>query len=271
MTPPSAIDIVRAFHAHRRLDAASSIAFDVGAHVGQFSRALIDSGLFAQVVAFEPNPRNLAALGPAAARDPRLVVVPAAVSEAAGQRDFHSDGDDATGSLLAYHPGYATAGRVVTTRVNVTTLDEYRARCAPGQRVSFLKTNTQGHDLAVLRGAAGVLSSDRPLVLTEMIYLPLYAGQDPPDQIAALMTGSGYELHSLLNIHATIEGRLAFADALFTPLECAVPVSQRYVQLDNHASYVAQIAELERICRERLDVINVLDAEVKRLSPAVQR
>jgi FkbM family methyltransferase len=271
MTPPSTIDLVRAFQVHRGLEAAASIALDVGAHVGQFSSSLIDSGLFSQVVAFEPNPRNLGPLAALAARDARLVVVPAAVSAAPGERDFHSDGDAATGSLLAYREGYATEGKVVTTCVKVTTLDEFRAHGAPGHRVTLLKTDTQGHDLSVLRGAAGLLASDRPLVLTEMIYLPLYEGQDAPEAIAGHMAGFGYELHSLLNIHATIEGRLAFADALFTPRECAIPVSQRYVQLDNHSSYLAQIAQLERICRERLDVINVLDAEVKRLSPAVQR
>jgi hypothetical protein len=80
------------------------------------------------------------------------------------------------------------------------------------------------------------------------------------------MAERNYELYSMLNIHATIEGRLAFADAVFVPREFALPASQKFVQLDNHASYLAQIAELERICRERLDVINVLDAEVKRLS-----
>jgi len=271
MIPPSAIDIVRAFHAHRGLDAAQAVAFDVGAHVGSFSRALAESGMFSQVVAFEPNPRNLAKLAPLARSDPRIVVVPSAVSEAPGQRDFHSDDDVATGSLLAYHPGYATDGKVVTTRVDVTTLDEYRARRLPGHRVSFVKTDTQGHDLAVLRGAAKMLSSDRPLVLAEMIYLPLYEGQDAPEEIAAWMAGLRYELHSLVNIHATIEGRLAFADALFTPLECAIPVSQRFIQLDNHASYVEQIAELDRICHERLEVIKVLDAEVKRLSARTQR
>jgi hypothetical protein len=73
-------------------------------------------------------------------------------------------------------------------------------------------------------------------------------------------------LYALFNIHATVEGRLAFADALFAPREWQVPHTHRFVQLDEHESLRTQIGILDGICRERLDVINVLDAEVKRLA-----
>ena len=269
--PPSALEMVHALLAHRGAQARDAMAIDVGAHVGRFALSLVRSGLFARVIAFEPNPENLEPLAALAKEDPRLAVVQSAVSDASGQRDFHADRDSATGSLLTFDPAYSTDGPVLTRRVSVTTIDEYLAGHAFGKRVSLIKTDTQGHDLSVLRGAAATIRSHRPVVITEMIYLPLYAGQEQPGRIVEEMSGLGYELYSLFNIHATIEGRLAFADALFTPVECAMPVSQRFVQLDNHASYLAQIAELERICRERLAVIEVLDAEVKRLSPAVQR
>jgi hypothetical protein len=38
------------------------------------------------------------------------------------------------------------------------------------------------------------------------------------------------------------------------------------VQIDDHDAQREQIRVLEGICRERLDVINLLDAEVKRLA-----
>jgi hypothetical protein len=99
-----------------------------------------------------------------------------------------------------------------------------------------------------------------------MIYAPLYSGQADPDEIVALMKGKGYVLYSLYNVHATVEGRLAFADTLFVPREIDVPQSQKFVQIDNHESHREQIRILEEICRERLSLINVLDAEVKRLT-----
>jgi FkbM family methyltransferase len=267
-TLPSPLEIARRVHECAGIPRGTSIALDVGAHVGIFSKELLDSGLFAEVIAFEPSVANLGALSALREREPKLAVVRAAVSATPGERDFFSDRNTSTGSLLGFRAGYATDGAVRKTRVGVTTIDEYRARSHPAARVGLLKTDTQGQDLAVLQGAKGMLASDRPVVIAEMIYLPMYEGQAGPEEILAAMRATRYGLHALFNIHATVEGRLAFADALFVPLEYDVPLSQQYVQLDNHASYLSQIGTLERICRERLDVINMLDAEVKRLAAA---
>jgi hypothetical protein len=107
-------------------------------------------------------------------------------------------------------------------------------------------------------------------VIAEVIYLPLYEGQSTPEAIFEAMAAQGYETYTLFNIHATVEGRMAFADALFVPAELKIPYSQRFEQLDNHVSYLTQIATLDRICAERLEVINVLDTEVRRLRAAGQ-
>ena len=265
--PASLVDILRRLATARGAPAGRGIAVDVGAHVGKFSKELIDSELFDEVVAFEPNAANVAALTALAAREPALTVVASAVGAEAGEREFHCDDDSSTGSLLPYGD-YAAAGEVRHAKVTVTTLDAFRAEKRPRARIAFLKVDTQGYDLAVLQGAAATLASDRPPVVVEMIFMPLYAGQSQPFEIGALMRKLGYALHSLFNIHATVEGRLAFCDALFAPLEIEVPHSQHFVQLDRHESYLEQIRILEGICAERLRVIEVLDAEVKRLSAA---
>jgi FkbM family methyltransferase len=265
---PAPLEIAGRLLAGTGRAAGAGVAFDVGAHVGNFSRELLDSGRFAEVVAFEPDARNLAALRALEQRYPRFTVVPRAVDAAAGEREFHHDGDPATGSLLPYRTGYANEGPQRTARVAATTLDGHRETLRAGMFVNVLKIDTQGRDLAVLRGGRGLLKADRPVVIVEMIYLPLYEDQCHPEEIAAEMAAAGYELYALFNIHATAEGRLAFADAMFAPRELVPAPSQKFVQLDQHASYIAQIAALQEICRERLDVINVLDAEVKRLATA---
>lgn len=240
-------------------------AVDVGAHVGSFSRELLESGLFARVVAFEPNPANLPALEEIAAANPALSVVRAAVGSSPGRGELRCDEDLATGSLLEYVEGYSTHGPVRREPVEVVQLDVWWERAAPG-RVDLVKIDTQGNDLAVLQGAGRLLARDRPLVVAEMIYLPLYAGQADPEAISSHMRDRGYVLHSLFHIHATVEGRLAFADAFFVPAEIEVPRSQRFVQLDDFASWQSRIAALELACRERLEAIEKLDAEVTRLA-----
>jgi FkbM family methyltransferase len=267
MPPPSALEMVRRILASPGAPRTTGDAIDVGAHTGAFADELLRSGLFSRVIAFEPNPVNADALSAQASRDARLEVVRAAAGEHPGEAEMHCDSDSATGSLLEYSDQYATRGPVRRLAVAVVSLDGYRERAAPGAApIRLLKIDTQGHDLAVLRGARGLLAGDRPLVIAELIYVPMYTGQAEPDEILAAMRAHCYDLHALFNIHVTSEGRLAFADALFVPREYQVPASQQYLQIDNHASYLTQIATLERICRERLEVINVLDAEVRRLS-----
>lgn len=264
---PPALEIVRHVLAATGAPLPAGAALDVGAHKGAFATELLDSGLFTRVVAFEPNPLNAETLAGLASRDSRLEVVRAGVGASEGEGELHCDANSATGSLLPYRGGYATDGPVRRFKVRVVSLDGYRAEQG-ATPVRLLKIDTQGQDLAVIRGARGLLAADRPIVIAELIYVPMYEGQAAPGEILAALEGCGYALHSLFNIHATVEGRLAFADALFVPREHDVAPSQQYVQLDNHASYLEQIATLERICRERLDVINVLDAEVKRLTGA---
>jgi FkbM family methyltransferase len=242
-----------------------AMAIDVGAHVGAFARELLESGLYRRVIAFEPNPANLPELEALAASRPALTLVKKGVGAREGIADFHHDDNTATGSLLPYVAGYASKGAARTIRVPVITLDGYLSEEPGRPPVALVKIDTQGHDLAVIHGASGTLASDRPFVIAEVIYLPLYEGQSTPESIFEAMASQGYETYTLFNIHATVEGRMAFADALFVPRELAVPYTQQFEQIDNHVSYQTQIATLDRICAERLEVINVLDAEVKRL------
>jgi FkbM family methyltransferase len=242
-----------------------AMAIDVGAHIGAFARELLDSGLYGRVIAFEPNPANLAELEALAASKPALTLVKKGVGAREGVADFHHDDNTATGSLLPYVAGYDSKGEARTIRVPVVTLDGYLSQQPAPPPVALVKIDTQGHDLAVIHGASATLASDRPFVIAEVIYLPLYEGQSTPESIFEAMAAQGYETYTLFNIHATVEGRMAFADALFVPRELAVPYTQKFEQIDNHVSYQTQIATLDRICAERLEVINVLDAEVKRL------
>lgn len=260
----SALDILRHLSSVAKVSPGAT-AIDVGAHVGAFSRELICSELYGRVIAFEPNPDNLVELEALAATQQTLAVERMAISDFDGTMDFHHDDNTATGSLLAYDHNYETKGVPRKMRVPVVTLDGYLSRDPALAPVALVKIDTQGHDLAVIRGAYRTLESDRPFVIAEVIYLPLYEGQSSPQSIFEAMAAQGYETYTLFNIHATVEGRMAFADALFVPREMAIPYSQRFEQLDNHVSYRTQIETLNRICAERLDVINVLDAEVKRL------
>lgn len=246
-------------------------AIDVGAHHGEFSRHLLQTGFFEKVLAFEPNFESYSAIQSVISSFPSCAfeVVNAALSSESGSLDLYFDGDTATASLLQYDRNYLSRGEIRKYTVSTFTLDEYLDNNANYGRLQFLKIDTQGNDLAVINGAMRSIAQHRPILQVEFIYIPLYEDQCTPDDITAVLTLLEYKMYSLNNLHVTSEGRLAFCDALFIPKELSVPRTQTFSCIDDQISFQSQIQTLTEICAERLTVINVLDAEVQRLNGIV--
>lgn len=125
-------------------------AFDVGAHVGAWSRNLLElaqrAGHRAELHAFEPashTHRLLAANLPETVRVNRL-----AVSDRCGERSLHVVRPGAGSNSLYRRDGVPDEAEAVTA----TTIDEYVASGGINH-IDLLKIDTEGHDLRVLRGA----------------------------------------------------------------------------------------------------------------------
>jgi FkbM family methyltransferase len=146
---------------------AQRTAIDVGANRGEWTAALRRAGF--SVDAFEPLPELSVALGQRFRDDPHVRVHAMACSDQIGTATLHtvdiSDGqhDSTLFSSLNEHPvfsGFAfSSGMMVPT----TTLNN---ALADGKRlqVGLLKIDTEGHDLAVLRGATRI---DAQVLLVE--------------------------------------------------------------------------------------------------------
>jgi FkbM family methyltransferase len=133
---------------------------DVGANVGRWSRSMLtaasEGGRAAdlRLHAFEPEvsayARLVRALGGAQA-----TLNPVALSDRDGTSVLHVVAPAAGTNSLHPAPG-ATAGESVPT----ITLDSYAARCGV-PCFALVKIDTEGHDLAVLRGAGSLLAGHR--------------------------------------------------------------------------------------------------------------
>ncbi|HEX5475772.1 MAG TPA: FkbM family methyltransferase [Vicinamibacterales bacterium] len=132
----------------RLLRAASTngVMVDVGAHIGTASLPFARSGW--RVFAFEPDPSNRGQLERAVASFPRVLVDPRALADQPRQQAPFYTSRVSTGisGLTAFHPSH-----VVTSSIDVTTLRDFCAE-HPLERVDFLKVDTEGFDLFVLRG-----------------------------------------------------------------------------------------------------------------------
>ena len=143
-----------------------TVAFDIGANIGLYAYALARVG--ARVHSVEPLPQCHRALFGLA----RLMPSVSVHSMALGDRD---------GQLVLYIP--VRGGRPETSEssarpgggphecvdVPVTTLDSLAARVlGPGDVVSVIKIDVEGHEDAVLDGGAGTLRRFHPVVLVEV-------------------------------------------------------------------------------------------------------
>jgi FkbM family methyltransferase len=122
------------------------VMVDVGAHHGSSAHHFLAMGW--QVLAFEPDASNRTVLGELAKKYSKLVIDPRAVSNhsAEGVQFFTSTESTGISSLSPFTEGHKLTGQVdLTTLTDV--LQEHDIT-----KISFLKIDTEGHDLFVLQG-----------------------------------------------------------------------------------------------------------------------
>ena len=139
---------------------ACGIVFDVGANIGDWSAAALALNSRLELHAFEPSARNFAALT-AKGFPANVRLNQVALGARAEERELYGFGGH--GELGSLHPRTALDGYPIdrpdsSERVSVITLDDYCARHRIAQ-IDFLKIDTEGHDLQVLRGARGMLAA----------------------------------------------------------------------------------------------------------------
>ncbi|HEV7692178.1 MAG TPA: FkbM family methyltransferase [Hyphomonadaceae bacterium] len=139
--------------------------FDVGANVGQYATQLRKQvGYKGRIISFEPIPEAADEVRRKAKRDPAWTVEQAALADEGGMRTFHVMAGSEFSSLS--EPKTDEVGRfaamnrpVRSILVATETLAEAypRLKAQYGFRRPFLKMDTQGYDMSVLRGAGDII------------------------------------------------------------------------------------------------------------------
>ncbi|MBK9135259.1 MAG: FkbM family methyltransferase [Betaproteobacteria bacterium] len=154
---------------------------DVGANIGQYREYLRSHvGFKGPIISFEPHPECLAVCRQSMSSDSLWHVMPYALGAQAGKMDFHLTKDSQFSSFLepenSATPQFESTNKVDrTVTVDVVPLDDVLPGLMRQLRVGrpFLKLDTQGFDLEVLKGASSSLSSI-PALQTEISNLPIY-------------------------------------------------------------------------------------------------
>jgi FkbM family methyltransferase len=174
----------------------SPVVFDVGANIGQTIANFSRSFDRPTIHAFEPSREAFAELQGNTGMLPRVTLNNFALGARSGEaRLFESAAGTPMNSLLEPR-AEGWGGGVVreTVPVHVSTVDEY---C--GERgidhIDILKTDTQGYDFEVIKGAAGLLARRAVhLIYMEIIFSDMYRGLPRMDEIYGFLADRGFVL-----------------------------------------------------------------------------
>jgi FkbM family methyltransferase len=194
---------------------------DVGANAGQYGERLRQHGYRGWIVSFEPVRAVFEELAARAGRDERW----RALNFALGARDetrtigvAHvsqlSSFREANDYAMAEFPGESDVAH--TEEVQIRTLDGCIAEVLEGlphDRV-HMKLDTQGWDLEVLSGAAGVAGRLVGMQL-EASVLPIYEQQPSFTHTIETVRALGFDLTGIYAVNADSLGRLIEVDCVF--------------------------------------------------------
>lgn len=155
---------------------AELTVFDVGAHKGLWTRALLNvfGGRVARVFLFDPSPENYLELtdkhdsfaGLYGGESARLFVRRCAIGRASGSATFYTNADGSPlGSLYPHAlPGWGEGLKSIrlseTFEVGVDTIDDVMEREGI-IHVDVLKIDTEGHEMDVLIGAEEAVAAGK--------------------------------------------------------------------------------------------------------------
>lgn len=199
----------------RRLSdpSVAPVIFDVGANLGQSVRKFKDAFPKCTIHSFEPSPRTFLTLRENVKFLGDLHLWNCALASTVGELILFENCYSDMSSLLK--PGEFAWGEVETeTIVEVQTVDSICA-LANVERIDILKSDTQGYELEVFKGAARMMAENRiGLIFAEVMFREIYEGMPSFDQLYGYLTARNFALVSFYQFHFQ-RGMVSWTDALF--------------------------------------------------------
>lgn len=189
---------------------------DVGANDGGTSLSLAGWFPKATIHAFEPVSETFEILKRRTASFPRITPHPLACGETPGEVRIRLSGHSTTNTLVGGSPADGSAAGEGSEVVRVVRVDAF-AESLGVSRVDLLKTDAEGFDLDVLRGAEGLFAARRVRFVYAEVGFNGRPGQTPFAAVCDHLRGRGFDLAGFYEPMRSGERRqvLSFCNALF--------------------------------------------------------
>lgn len=192
---------------------SSPVVFDVGANVGQTIDTLRQVFPRPTIYAFEPGKAAFDSLLQTHSKLPHVRLNYLALGSKPGRQIFFENSLSDMSSFLPLGPD--DWGQISNRReIEVSTVDRY---CSQHEIrfIDLLKSDTQGFDLEVIKGAQELLNARKiRLIYLELTFQKLYQGMPRIDELYRFISDQGFELVSFYKFYY-LNGRAGWTDALF--------------------------------------------------------
>jgi len=193
------------------------LILDIGANVGQSVERFKKIFPSSTIHSFEPSPETFRKLSQNVSTQKNVVIWNCGIGASICRQEFLENTSSVRSSFL----GWSTTswGQVKTkTVVDITTIDHFLEAHHIGY-VNILKSDTQGYDFEVFKGAERTMRENRiGLLYFEFIFSDMYKNLPSFDEVFRYLIDRNFSLVSIYNIHH--QKRLAIeADLLFVNRE----------------------------------------------------
>jgi len=185
---------------------------DVGAHKGFYASDLRRAGYGGYILSFEPVREDFENLSRLTERDSLWQVLNLALGSGNGRGDLHVADITDLSSFLASNIALQKTETVEVKRLDHILGDILSQAGIEDPRI-FLKIDTQGYDLEVVKGAAGIL--DKVVGLqSEISVTPIYINMPHYTQSLDYYESLGFSLLNLFIVNRTHEGGILEYDCI---------------------------------------------------------
>jgi FkbM family methyltransferase len=197
---------------------APECIIDIGANRGQFAEKLRAIGYKGRILSFEPVPEFFRELEGRAANDQFWEVYNCGLSSRSQAAEMSVYSDGSLSSLSEMNEfGASLLGQYAETksRVSVTLkeLDDWAPDFA-GVSSIFIKLDTQGHDLEVLKGGTTILDRTT-VVLSELSHQAIYREQGSGEDVVKFLQERGFSIERSFPVATDVGLRLVESDQFF--------------------------------------------------------
>ncbi len=196
-----------------------SLVLDVGANVGQYAQELRSCGYAGAITSFEPVSSAYKELTERAAGDSTWRCCQIAAGAADGRSDMCVSESTVNSSVLSVLDAYTRSSPMMTVvgreSVPMRRLDSVAGEILGNHRNVYLKIDTQGYELEVLKGARDLLRRLRA-VEVELSLAPIYKNQPLlPEVMAHLLMSEYHPIWIERGFLHPQSGHMLQVDALF--------------------------------------------------------